>query len=132
MLVLVAAAPSLALLVYFYLRDRYDREPVGCLLVAYLLGMYAMLAAQSMGAVLADAGRFNEAIEHFKKAIEILPQYQKAYSNLGKVLLDHGLSKEAEWNLRAALHLDRRDAIAQWYYGRYLEGEARFVEAADH
>ncbi len=55
MLVLVAAAPSLALLVYFYLRDRYDREPVGCLLVAYLLGMYAMLAAQSMGAVLADA-----------------------------------------------------------------------------
>ena len=55
LLVLVAAAPSLALLVYFYLRDRYDREPIGCLLVAYFLGMYAMLAAQSMGAVLADA-----------------------------------------------------------------------------
>ena len=55
LIVLVAAAPSLALLIYFYLRDRYDREPVGCLLVAYLLGMYSMLAAQSMGAALADA-----------------------------------------------------------------------------
>jgi RsiW-degrading membrane proteinase PrsW (M82 family) len=55
LLVLVAAAPSLALLIYFYLRDRYDREPISCLLVAYLLGMYAMLAAQSMGAVLAGA-----------------------------------------------------------------------------
>ena len=53
--VLVAAAPSLALLAYFYLRDRYDREPIACLLVAYLLGMYSMLAAQGMGAVVADA-----------------------------------------------------------------------------
>ena len=53
LLVLVAAAPSLALLIYFYLRDRYDREPISCLLIAYLLGMYSMLAAQSMGAALA-------------------------------------------------------------------------------
>jgi RsiW-degrading membrane proteinase PrsW (M82 family) len=53
--VLVAAAPSLALLVYFYLRDRYDREPISRLLVAYLLGMYSMLAAQGMVAGLADA-----------------------------------------------------------------------------
>jgi len=51
--VLVAAVPSLVLLAYFYLRDRYDREPVSCLLIAYLLGMYSMLAAQSMGAALA-------------------------------------------------------------------------------
>ena len=48
--VLVAAVPSLVLLAYFYLRDRYDREPISCLLIAYLLGMYSMLAAQSMGA----------------------------------------------------------------------------------
>ena len=52
---LVAAAPSLALLTYFYLRDRYDREPISCLAIAYLLGMYAMLAAQSLAAVLANA-----------------------------------------------------------------------------
>ena len=46
LLVLVAAAPSLALLAYFYLRDRYEREPLGHVIAAYLLGAFAMLAVQ--------------------------------------------------------------------------------------
>jgi protease PrsW len=54
-MVLVAAAPSLALLTYFYLRDRYEPEPVSRLLLAFGLGMFAMLAAQSLGAYLAEA-----------------------------------------------------------------------------
>ena len=45
---LVAAAPSLVLLAYFYLRDRYDREPLLHLAIAYGLGMYAMVAAQGL------------------------------------------------------------------------------------
>jgi RsiW-degrading membrane proteinase PrsW (M82 family) len=53
--VIAAAAPSLALLIYFYLRDRYEREPVRWLLLAYLLGMFAMLAAQHGAQSLADA-----------------------------------------------------------------------------
>jgi RsiW-degrading membrane proteinase PrsW (M82 family) len=44
----VAAAPSVVLLSYFYLRDRYDREPLGHLAIAYLLGMYAMVAARGL------------------------------------------------------------------------------------
>lgn len=50
----VAAAPSWALLTYFYLRDRYDREPLATLAFAYLLGIYAMLAAQAAATMLAD------------------------------------------------------------------------------
>ena len=50
----VAAAPSLALLTYFYLRDRYDREPLSAMAGAYLLGTFAMLAAQSAAAMVAD------------------------------------------------------------------------------
>jgi len=45
LVVLVAAAPSLLLLAYFYLRDRYEREPLRHLVVAYLLGVFAMFAA---------------------------------------------------------------------------------------
>jgi RsiW-degrading membrane proteinase PrsW (M82 family) len=45
---LVAAAPSIVLLAYFYLRDRYDREPLLHLAIAYGLGMYAMVAAQGL------------------------------------------------------------------------------------
>ena len=50
----VAAAPSLALLTYFYLRDRYDREPLSTLAFAYVLGIYAMLAAQAAATMVAD------------------------------------------------------------------------------
>ena len=52
--VLVAAAPSLALLAYFYLRDRYEREPLGYVIAAYLLGAFAMLAAQAGETTIAD------------------------------------------------------------------------------
>lgn len=45
---LVAAAPSVLLLAYFYLRDRFEREPLGHLTLAYALGMYAMIAAQGL------------------------------------------------------------------------------------
>jgi protease PrsW len=50
----VAAAPSLLLMTYFYLRDRYDREPLGHVVAAYLLGVFAMFAAQGLGTNLAD------------------------------------------------------------------------------
>lgn len=49
--VVVAAAPSILLLAYFYLRDRFEREPLGHLAVAYFVGMYAMLAAHGLGTV---------------------------------------------------------------------------------
>jgi RsiW-degrading membrane proteinase PrsW (M82 family) len=52
--VLVAVAPSLALLAYFYLRDRYEREPLGHVIAAYLLGVFAMLAAQGAETTIAD------------------------------------------------------------------------------
>ncbi len=51
---LVAAAPSVALLAYFYLRDRYEPEPIVNLLAAYLLGILAMLAARSGAGFAAD------------------------------------------------------------------------------
>jgi RsiW-degrading membrane proteinase PrsW (M82 family) len=51
---LVAAAPALALLTYFYLRDRYDREPIGHVVAAYLLGMFALAAAQGGTFMVAD------------------------------------------------------------------------------
>jgi RsiW-degrading membrane proteinase PrsW (M82 family) len=50
--IVVAAAPSLVLIAYFYLRDRYEREPIAHLALAYALGMYALLAAQGLGAAL--------------------------------------------------------------------------------
>ena len=46
--VIVAAAPSLFLLTFFYLKDRYEREPLHHILMAFGLGLYAMIAAHGM------------------------------------------------------------------------------------
>ncbi len=44
----VAAAPSLFLLTFFYLKDRYEREPLRHIVGAFCLGMYSMIAAHGM------------------------------------------------------------------------------------
>lgn len=46
--VVVAVAPSVILLTYFWLRDRYEREPLHHVAAAYGLGMYSMVAAQGI------------------------------------------------------------------------------------
>jgi RsiW-degrading membrane proteinase PrsW (M82 family) len=45
---IVAAAPSLFLLTFFYLKDRYEREPLQHILMAFGLGLYAMIAASGI------------------------------------------------------------------------------------
>jgi RsiW-degrading membrane proteinase PrsW (M82 family) len=45
---LVSAAPSVALLGYFYFRDRFEREPLQHVAGAFVLGMYAMIAAHGL------------------------------------------------------------------------------------
>ena len=48
--IVLGAAPSLFLLTFFYLKDRYEREPLQHILMAFGLGLYAMIAAQGMAA----------------------------------------------------------------------------------
>lgn len=48
LLIAAAAAPSLFLLTFFYLKDRYEREPLLQLVMAFGLGLYSMIAAQGM------------------------------------------------------------------------------------
>lgn len=44
-LLLLAVAPGLALFLFFYLRDRYRKEPTSALLVTFLLGAAALIPA---------------------------------------------------------------------------------------
>jgi len=46
--VVVASAPSLFLLTFFYLKDRYEREPLQHILMAFGLGLYAMIAGHGI------------------------------------------------------------------------------------
>ncbi len=39
-------------------------------------------------------GRYKEAIAHFQRAIELFPQYHKAYNNMGATYMKLGLERE--------------------------------------
>jgi protease PrsW len=43
---LVGLAPAVALMAFFYWRDRYEREPLQHVMAAFVLGAYSLLAAQ--------------------------------------------------------------------------------------
>jgi protease PrsW len=86
----VAAAPSLFLLTFFYLKDRYEREPLRHILMAFGLGLYAMIAAEGMATTVegwmpasflrggGEPGRFVDAfllsgfVEEFAKAVVLM------------------------------------------------------------
>jgi RsiW-degrading membrane proteinase PrsW (M82 family) len=52
--VVVGTAPAVFLLSFFYLKDRYEPEPLRHIAMAFGLGLYAMIAARGMAAALAE------------------------------------------------------------------------------
>ena len=55
--------------------------------------------------LLIGLGKLKEAEVSTRKAIEIKPDYAKAYSNLGNVLRDLGKLQEAELSYRKAIEI---------------------------
>jgi RsiW-degrading membrane proteinase PrsW (M82 family) len=44
-LLALAIAPGIAICIFIYLKDKYNREPLGTLLISFLLGMFAIIPA---------------------------------------------------------------------------------------
>ncbi|HEY9785810.1 MAG TPA: tetratricopeptide repeat protein [Candidatus Obscuribacterales bacterium] len=61
------------------------------------------------GNALAATGDRKGAIDQYRKAVELRPDYENALYNLGRVLLDDGQSAEAKVVLSQALALDPKD-----------------------
>ena len=60
---------------------------------------------EGLGTALANRGQFDEAIAHFRKALEIKPDYVEAHCDLGRVLAARGRLDEAIQQLQKALDL---------------------------
>ena len=67
-------------------------------------------ARNNLGLLYHGHGMASEAIEQFRRAIQINPRYAKARSNLAVVLTSAGRLAEARAELRAALEIDPRNA----------------------
>jgi len=71
----------------------------------------------NIGVDYAEAGRWQEAIDAFKQAITLKPDYVEAYNNLGNAYGELGRYQEAIVAYKQAIKLKPDDALAHYGLG---------------
>jgi tetratricopeptide (TPR) repeat protein len=87
------------------------------------------LAHINFGLALAGRGRIDEAIAHYRKALEIEPDSANAHNNLGLALAGRGRIDEAMLHYQRALKIEPDFALAHNNLGLALAGRGRIDEA---
>lgn len=70
-----------------------------------------------------------EAIEAYRKVIELEPAHAAAYINLGTLFYNQQDYSQAEWHYRKAVEVDPRYALAYFDLGNVLDETGRVAEA---
>jgi tetratricopeptide (TPR) repeat protein len=86
----------------------------------------------SLGTVLQQQGRYEEALKTFDKAVQLKPDDAELWRNLGNVLVDLGRRDEAILALQHALRINPRHWSAAYKSGYVLYELDRFEEALVH
>ncbi|HEX9928495.1 MAG TPA: tetratricopeptide repeat protein [Pyrinomonadaceae bacterium] len=89
-------------------------------------------AYYNLGILHNNEGRIKEAIDNFRKAIELKPNYANAYNNLGNLLKDQGRIKEAEDSYHKSIELNPKNTDAYYNLGIFLKEKGRKKEAIDN
>jgi protein O-mannosyl-transferase len=89
-------------------------------------------AHNNLGNILVARGQVEEAITHYRKALEIKPDYFDAHNNLGHVLADLGQIDDAIAHYRKALEINPDYAEVHITLAAALAGRGQFDEAIDH
>ncbi len=86
-------------------------------------------AHKCLGSDLQMQGRLDEAMIHYRKALEIDPHYADAHNELGRALIDKGRLGEADAHCRKALEIDPDCAEAHNNLGNVLANRGQSDEA---
>jgi tetratricopeptide (TPR) repeat protein len=89
------------------------------------------LAHNNLGNALRERGADEEALEHYRAAIALRPDYAAAFYNLGNTFTDLGRLELAEKSFREALRRDRSNPSAWNNLGDLLARLGRFEEAVE-
>jgi tetratricopeptide (TPR) repeat protein len=89
-------------------------------------------AQNNLGKALLGIGKFQEAIGHFERAIQIKPGYAVAYDNMGTALAQTDKMQEAIEQFDRALQLQPDLSDAQFNMARALAQLGRLPEAVGH
>ena len=81
---------------------------------------------------LARRGQVDEAIDHYRKALKIKPDFAEAHINLGNALARRGQVDEAISHYRKALEIKPENAEAHNNFGVVLAGHGQVDEALQH
>lgn len=90
------------------------------------------MAHNNLGVSLRDAGRIDEAIEHWKKAVEIFPRFDDAIINLGVGLIEQKRYEEAITYYKKYLKGQKGNFLVYNNLGNALKELSRFDEAATY
>lgn len=86
----------------------------------------------TLSAICASLGEYQEAITYCKKAIQLYPEYADAYCNLGAFYEEIGQSDEAMVALQQALALNPGDAEVHFNIANALESKNDLDQAIKH
>jgi Flp pilus assembly protein TadD len=94
--------------------------------------IYYYTPVPDYGILLSDMGCTDEAVAHYRKALELNPKYASAHNNLGHLLTNIGRTDEAMVHLSKALELNPKNAEAHNNFGILLAMIGRPDEAMVH
>jgi Flp pilus assembly protein TadD len=89
-------------------------------------------ARHALGVAFAMRGQLDEALPHYRAAVQLHPEFSDARANLGAALAWLGRPSEAREELVAALRLDPRHPEAHNNLGLLLAADGRLAEAERH
>lgn len=90
------------------------------------------MAHNNLAALLTDAGREQEAIEHLQQALRLKADYPDAHNNLGRALHDSGRLQEAIEHYERAIELKPGFPTAHYNLGLALAQAGDLEEAIAH
>jgi tetratricopeptide (TPR) repeat protein len=90
------------------------------------------MAHYNLGIVLTERGEADQAIDHYKRAVALRPDYAEAHYNLGRLLVEQGQLDDAIDHYERAAAINPADAEAQNNLGVTLFGIGRADDAITH
>jgi tetratricopeptide (TPR) repeat protein len=90
------------------------------------------MAHYNLGIVFSEQGEPDQAIEHYRQAVAIRPDYAEAHYNLGRLLVNLGQLNDAVAHYERAAAINPADAEAQNNLGVTLFGMGRADDAIAH
>lgn len=127
-----AAAVLIALAITAHRQTRYWHDSISLWTRTLECTGENSIAHNNLGGLLGGKGQLEKAAQHFKKAIEISPDFTDAYYNLGVILGSQGRFAEAVPYLEHALKINPNDAGGHCVLGTVFSKQGQSDKARLH